>query len=171
MRALLTASFNSTTDVPPVVVAHALAHFSTTTKQNAPQRWRTTRESASSLAVRPKQLTTGPLPLLFEKQPKRPASTQPTFTSSGSLPPLHLPETGFVVNPVVGSCTRLQLTNTLNPQEVAVVVQIPLREFAKTSDRVQRNRATCTNGSRFSVGTAVGDMTSIGIEALLDHRQ
>ena len=27
MRALLTASFNSTTDVPPVVVAHALAQF------------------------------------------------------------------------------------------------------------------------------------------------
>ena len=36
-----------------------------------------------SPAARPKQLTTGPLPLPFEKQPKRPASTQPTFTSSG----------------------------------------------------------------------------------------
>ena len=88
----------------------------------------------------------------------------------GSLPPLHLPETGFVVNPVVGWCTRLQPTNTLSPQEVAVVVQIPLREFANPSDRVQRNQATGSSVPRYSFeGNAVGDMTSLVIDALLDH--
>lgn len=90
----------------------------------------------------------------------------------GSLPPQWLPATRFLVTPVIGWCTRLQLTDNVNPQEVAAVVQVPLREFADTSDRVPCNRATGTRVSRFSVGgTAVGDMTSVVIDALLDHRQ
>ena len=88
----------------------------------------------------------------------------------GSLPPLWLPATRFLVTPVVGWCTRLQLTDFLNPDEVAVVVQIPLREFAKTSGRVQRNGTTDRGGHRYSFeGTAVGDMTSTVIDTLLEH--
>lgn len=88
----------------------------------------------------------------------------------GSLPPLWLSATRFLVTPVVGWCTRLQLTDFLNPDEVAVVIQIPLREFAKTSGRVQRNGTTDRGGHRYSFeGTAVGDMASTVIDALLDQ--
>ncbi len=90
----------------------------------------------------------------------------------GSLAPLPLRETGFLVTPVVGWCTRLQPSDTPNPEEVTVEVQIPLREFADTSDRVQRSPLANTTDFQFSIdGTAVGEMTSIVIDALLDHRQ
>jgi 8-oxo-dGTP pyrophosphatase MutT (NUDIX family) len=86
----------------------------------------------------------------------------------GSLPPLIA--TSFLVTPVVGWCPPLHFANAPNPIEVADVVQIPLREFADTSDRVQRNRPTDATGFRFRVGeTAVGDMTSIVINSLLGH--
>ena len=86
----------------------------------------------------------------------------------GSLPPLIA--TSFLVTPVVGWCPHLQYVNSPNPTEVAYIVRIPLREFADTSGRVQRNGPTDTTGFRFRVGeTAVGDMTSIVINALLGH--
>lgn len=88
----------------------------------------------------------------------------------GSLPPLMLPATRFVVTPVIGWCTRVE-PNTMYSAEVAKTFQIPLREFAQTSGRVQRNRATRTIVAAFSFdGIAVGDMTSVVIDALLDHR-
>lgn len=87
----------------------------------------------------------------------------------GSLPPLALPATRFLVTPVVGWCTRGQLPDTLCPEEVAVVVHIPLDEFANLSGRVQRSPEAGTSDVRFFVdGTAVGQMTSIVIDALLD---
>ena len=87
----------------------------------------------------------------------------------GSLPPLALSATRFLVTPVVGWCTRGQLTDSLCPEEVAVAVRVPLDEFANLSGRVQRNPEASTSAARFIVdGTAVGPMTSIVIDALLD---
>ncbi len=90
----------------------------------------------------------------------------------GSLPPVELPATRFLVTPVVGWCTRLQLTDMFNPQEVAATVQIPLRNFATTSDELRRPAAISTTGCQYSVeGTAVGEMTATVIDALLDHER
>lgn len=87
----------------------------------------------------------------------------------GSLPPLALPATRFLVTPIVGWCTRGQLTDTLCREEVAVAVRVPLHEFARLSGRVQRSPKAATSNARFIVdGTAVGQMTSIVIDALLD---
>ena len=87
----------------------------------------------------------------------------------GSLPPLMLPASRFVVTPVVGWCNRVE-PDTMYSAEVARTFQIPLREFAKASDRIERNRATRTPAAAFSFhGAAVGDMTSAVIDALLDH--
>ena len=87
----------------------------------------------------------------------------------GSLPPLALPATRFLVTPVVGWCTRGQLTDSLCPEEVTVAVRVPLDEFANLSGRVQRSPEASTSAVRFTVdGTAVGPMTSIVIDALLD---
>ena len=88
----------------------------------------------------------------------------------GTLPALELPETGFVVTPVIGWCTELDVGH-LDPAEVAVVVAVPLREFADGSIRVRRSHQTNTSETGFSIdGTAVGDMTSIVINTLLGHR-
>ena len=88
----------------------------------------------------------------------------------GSLPPLRLRETGFLVTPVVGWCSRRQPSDNPNPEEVAGEVRIPLREFAKTSDRVQHSRVSDTSECWSSVdGIPVGEMTSIVIDVLLDH--
>jgi len=86
----------------------------------------------------------------------------------GTLPPVHLAETGFLVTPVVGWCTRLERVVTICAGEVARELQIPLREFADSSDCVQRNRSTPSAGPAFRFeGTAVGDMTSAVIHALV----
>ena len=86
----------------------------------------------------------------------------------GSLPPQHLPDTNFVVTPVVGWCTELERTATMQSAEVAKAFQIPLREFTEASGRVHRNPATDTTGEMFSFkGTAVGHMTSAVIQTLL----
>ena len=88
----------------------------------------------------------------------------------GSLPPLALPSTRFLVTPVVGWCTRGQLPDTLCPEEVTVAIRVPLHEFADLSGRVQRSPEAGTSAVRFIVdGTAVGPMTSIVIDALLDN--
>ena len=88
----------------------------------------------------------------------------------GSLPPLELPATGFLVTPVVGWSTRLQLTDTFNSEEVAVAVQIPLRDIANTLDRTHAGRTTDTSHTHFRVGgTAVGDMTYAVIDSLLNQ--
>jgi len=88
----------------------------------------------------------------------------------GSLPAVELPATRFLVTPVVGWCTRLELTENFNLDEVAAVVQIPLRQLAAKSDTPQRHLAFSSPGRRYSVeGTAVGDMTATVIGALLDH--
>lgn len=87
----------------------------------------------------------------------------------GSLPPLALSATRFLVTPVVGWCTRRQLTDALRPEEVAAAVRVPLDEFANLSGRVQRSPEAGTGAARFIVdGTAVGPMTSTVIDVLLD---
>jgi 8-oxo-dGTP pyrophosphatase MutT (NUDIX family) len=89
----------------------------------------------------------------------------------GLLPPLALPTTGFLVTAVVGWCAQLELTGDVNSDEVTAVVQVPLHEFAGTSNRVQRlveagNAAT----PALSVdGTAVGTMTATVIDLLFDR--
>ena len=88
----------------------------------------------------------------------------------GSLPPLALPATRFLVTPVVGWCTRGQLTDSLCQEEVAVAVRVPLDEFVNLSGRVQRSPKAGTSAARFIVdGTSVGPMTSTVIDALLDR--
>ena len=87
----------------------------------------------------------------------------------GTLPALELPETGFVVTPVIGWSTELDVGH-LDPAEVAAVVELPLHDFDHGSVRVQHSPATDTSGSRFIVdGTTVGDMTSLVIDALLNR--
>lgn len=87
----------------------------------------------------------------------------------GSLPPFALPATRFLVTPVVGWCTRGPLTDALRPKEVAVAVRVPLDEFANLSGRVQSSPEAGTSAARFVVdGTAVGPMTSVVIDVLLD---
>ena len=86
----------------------------------------------------------------------------------GSLPSLELPATGFLVTPVVGWCTRLQLTGTFNSDEVAGLVQLPLHDLANASDRAHQGRTTDTSRIHLRVGgTAVGDMTYAVIDSLL----
>ena len=86
----------------------------------------------------------------------------------GTLPPVHLAEAGFVVTPVVGWCTRVERVDAICAAEVARELQIPLREFADASTRVQGKRSTGSTGPAFSFeGTAVGDMTSAVIHALV----
>jgi 8-oxo-dGTP pyrophosphatase MutT (NUDIX family) len=138
---------------------------------------------------------TGPLLLLTERAPKltndpgtlvfpggavEPSDDGPVATALREaaeevgidpLPPLALPTTGFLVTAVVGWCAQLELTGDVNSDEVTAVVQVPLHEFAGTSNRVQRlveagNAAT----PALSVdGTAVGTMTATVIDLLFDR--
>ncbi len=69
----------------------------------------------------------------------------------GSLNPLYLPPSNFLITPVVGWWDRPHLLGPSNPQEVARVVRVPLAELLYPANRLVARHSSGHIGPAFRV--------------------
>ena len=87
----------------------------------------------------------------------------------GLLPPQVLPESGFLVDPVLAWSNRPAISRSVNYAEVAATYEVPLRQLAARTTAFRSNRAGEPVGSESGLGlAALGRMTAAVVDQLLE---